>query len=163
MSKSAISRRAFVATAVCVAVAPAVAATSAARFREIRIDTSGVRERGDTVTADAFSRILPGLVSRALGANFAPGDRSAAALVVRVTLAVYGPIHEGTHFGPRATDFVEGVALVTQGGRTLASYPLTISNDVTPSRNDITEESTRYRVEGLAAALGHWLPSQIGM
>lgn len=162
MSGSGKFTRGLAAVLCAAALFPLVAAAAEPGFREVRVDMSAVRATGDRDTADTFSRVLPGLVAQALAGSYAPGDRAAPILLVRVTSAYYGPIRSWYHLGPSATDFVEGVAVVVAGGRQIASYPLKASNDVMPNRDDVTVASERARVEGLAAALARWTPSEMG-
>jgi hypothetical protein len=140
-------------------------AQSAPRFRAIEVDVSGVRQSGDTVSADRIARELPALLQSSFAGRLAPGDRRAPILRARIDFVTYGS--NGSAGGPNSTvavDSIEGAGIVIgAGGRPIAYYPLRATLLAHPDLLDSTGVSERVRTYNLAQSFASWLPGKMGV
>ena len=174
MSGLHFTRRAVLAVlASSAAFAPAQRAFAAPgpdglRFRDIRLDLSPLRENDEAEEAAWVAAKLPADLKQTLAAHFAPGDRSAGVLLVRIDNVLLGNPDSRMGFGLMATDTTDSIegearALDARGGL-IGTYPLFCavgadSHAGMPNQEDIR----RWRVETLALSFAQWLPGKMGL
>jgi hypothetical protein len=165
-----MSRRSALALFGAAALGPGCATTSTGpspfrRFRAVQIDVGPLAANGDTISADILAQTMPASIPQYFGPYLAPGDKSAPVLVLRVRSLSFGL--QGSANGPNgngAMDYAEGEGVVLgNGGREVATYPLTCALFTTVDMNDMTGEYTRHRVASLGQALVQFLPGKMGL
>jgi hypothetical protein len=138
------------------------------RFREIRVDVSPLRARGEGESAAWVAAVLQADLQKSFAKYLAPGDRSAGVLVARIDNVVLGDPHPGMGSGMLGSDSIDGIEgdglALDARGRVVGTYPLysTVGADSfqgLPYQDDIR----RRRVETLALSFAQWLPGQMGL
>jgi hypothetical protein len=171
MVAAAMSRRAALAAVGAIGlslifVAPGAFAASGLRFREIRIDVEPLRATAGDPTATWMDEELRRALPQALGAYFAPGDRNAAVLEVRIDYIYLGPSSGGTGPGGSSQDTVAG-SFIVRGprGGILSQAPLRAIASYYPSAADqaLVEQAYHWRVVALAQAFAGWAPRELGL
>jgi hypothetical protein len=131
----------------------------------VKVDVAPLRETGDTIPAGVIAETMPSFLQQYFAKYIAPGDRSAPTLVARVKSLSFG-IGGSTSpmFSNSAMDYAEGeVVVIGAGGRTIATYPITVSllthvDDFDPSGN-----YERRRIASLGQAVAQFLPGKMGL
>jgi hypothetical protein len=170
MSTFIMNRRSALALLGAAVLGPGCATTSAGpspfrRFRAVQVDVRPLAATGDTYSADVLAQTMPPWIQRYFGPYIAPGDKSAPLLILRVQSLTFGL--PGSANGPNgngAMDYSVGEGVVIgNGGREVATYPLTCALFTAVDLNDITDNYTRHRVESLGQALAQFLPGKMGL
>jgi len=167
MDLSRISRRSVMAALAGAAAFPAAAfgEQPALRFRAIEVDVTGVRESGDSTSADWVARVLPAFLNKSFASRLTPGDRHAPVLLARIDLVTLGT--EGSSGGfnsTQAVDYIKGAGVVIgAGGRTIASYPLESAVHAYPAEFSASGVTGHQRIDNLALSFAQWLPGQMGL
>lgn len=138
------------------------------RFRTIAVDTARVAALGNGTGAD--------LVAQALGRNLrtvfadlmAPRDAGGATLVARVSslyLSSYAGNRDygGRHGTGAANDDLEGVGIVTSGGRVLAEVPILSVLNPGYSGAWYLPDIDRRRIESISHHFAWWLRREMGV
>lgn len=99
------------------------------RFRTIAVDTARVAALGNSTGADLVAQALARNLRAVFADLMAPRDAGGATLVARVSslyLSAYAGNRDygGRHGTGAANDDLEGVGIVTAGGRVLAEVPI---------------------------------------
>ena len=169
MDKRLVTRRAAL-TGLAALAAPriALAAPAGARFGEIRVDVSPLRNSGDGDFADWVAAVLPEALRQAFASYLAPGDRSAPILVARIDHVFLGPLHPGGFGGNPVSDAIDGIEgegiVLSPRGQQIASYPLYSAVGANTYLNMPYQlDITRRRVETLARSFAQWLPGKMGL
>ena len=141
-------------------------AQSGPRFRDIVVNVEPLRARDGDPTAAWMDQALGQALPRALGPHFAPGDRNAAILEVRIDWIYLAPSQGGP--GPRgsAQDTIIGSFVIRgpMGGiasviplRAIASYyPMAVDQA-------LVERAYRGRIVTLAQTFAGWAPRELGL
>ncbi len=138
------------------------------RFRTIAVDTARLAALGNRTGADLVARAL----ARHLGAVFAdlmaPRDAGAATLVARVSslyLTAYAGTRDyGGHRGSGAgNDDLEGVGIVTAGGRVLAEVPILSVLSPGYSGSWYLPDIDLKRIDSISYHFAWWLRREMGV
>jgi hypothetical protein len=138
------------------------------RFRDIRLDLSPLHGKDEDEEAAWVAAKLPVDLKQTLGAHFAPGDRGAGVLLVRIDNVLLGNPYTRMGFGFMATDTTDSIdgeaRALDARGRVIGTYPLFCavgadSREGLPDQQDIR----RWRVETLALSFAQWLPGKMGL
>ena len=139
-------------------------ADPAVRFREIRVDVSPLRASAGDPTADWVEQALPGALTQALAAHFAPGERSGASLIARMQDVNIGQSGGRGGASGGSQDSIQGV-LIVGGPRTgiAANTPLRAIAVYSPNAADeaLVEEAYHGRVVALAQAFAGRAPGEL--
>jgi hypothetical protein len=150
----------------CPVLAGAEPPAPATRFRAIEVDTSGVAESGDPISARWVAEVLPGDLRRSFARYLAPGDRRAPILLARIDLVTLGTAGSGGG-GPNSTqavDYIKGAGVVIgAGGRAIASYPFFSAVHSIPAEIAANGVLGRTRIENLALSFANFLPGKMGL
>jgi hypothetical protein len=171
MSELHLTRRAILAALASASATAALAAApemDGARFRDIRVDVSPLRDKDEDESAAWVAAVLPGYLRQTFAKYLAPGDRNADVLVARIDNVVLGWSHSPMGMGLMAsdtTDGIEGAGLTLDArGRVVGSYPLYSAFGAdTQSNSPYQDDIRRRRVETLALSFAQWLPGKMGL
>jgi hypothetical protein len=139
-------------------------AQSGLRFSAIRVNVEPLRAVAGDPTASWMEQALAQALPQALGPHFAPGDRNAPVLEVRITWIYLAPSQGGP--GPRgsAQDTIIGSFLVRgpQGGIE-GEIPLRAIASYYPSAVDqaLVERAYHGRIAKLAQVFAGWAPREL--
>jgi hypothetical protein len=170
MASLPISRRSAITALAVAVVCPVLAygeqsAASGLRFRAIKVDVSGVRESGDTTSAEWIAQDLPEDLRKVFAPYLAPGDSRAPILLARIDLVTLGT--EGSGGGPfstQAVDYIPGAGVVIgPGGRQIAAYPFFSAVHAYPAEDSASGVSGRTRISNLALSFANFLPGKMGL
>jgi hypothetical protein len=141
-------------------------AQSGLRFNAIRVNVEPLRALTGDPTASWMEQALVQALPQALGPHFAPGDRNAPVLDVRIDWIYLAPSQGGS--GPKgsAQDTIIGSFLVRgrQGGIE-SEIPLRAIASYYPSAVDqaLVERAYHSRVAKLAQVFAGWAPRELGL
>jgi hypothetical protein len=170
MASLLISRRSAIAALAATVACPILAygeqsAAPGLRFRAIKVDVSGVRESGDTTSAEWLAQDLPEDLRKVFTPYLAPGDSRAPILLARIDLVTLGT--EGSGGGLNsidAVDYIQGAGVVLgPGGRQIAAYPFFTAVHAYPAEDSASGVSGRTRVSNLALSFANFLPGKMGL
>lgn len=134
------------------------------RFGAVAVDTSRIARLGNAVGADLLARDLERQLRVVFADRMAGGGRGAA-LLARVNslyLSLYtgGRSGSGQGLGP---DNIEGVGLVTSGGRVLSQTPLYTTLDPSYSGAWYLPDIDRRRIDSISYQFAYWLRREMGI
>ena len=170
MTLTVANRRNVLAMLGAALLTPSAASAQGAAFGDLRVDVAPLRAAGNGVYADWLAQELPRLLEPAFAAHRARGAPTLTARIDSISLGAAQRVQAhnrfgfgGPSFGPDAIDSIEGVALVSAGGRVVATTPLlsTLHQDAGLLPFDLGEQ--RRRVDALAQSFAYWLPRQMGL
>lgn len=153
-----------------VGLAPAAAGAglpAGLRFRSVAVDASRLARLGNLAGAEAVTAAL----TRELGAVFAdlmaPRGTAGAALVARIS-SLYLADFVGTRSysgrdGGGNNDDLEGVGIVSSGGRTLAEVPILSVLDASYSGAWYQPDIDEKRVASICHHFAWWLRREMGV
>ena len=147
-------------------VASGALAQSGLRFGGIRVNVEPLRALTGEPTAAWMEQALEQALPRALGPHFAPGDRNAAILEVRIDWIYLAPSPGGP--GPRgsAQDTVVG-SFIVRGprGGIVSQIPLRAISSYYPNAVDqaLVERAYHWRIIALAQVFAGWAPRELGL
>ena len=141
-------------------------AQSGRRFGAIRVNVEPLRAFTGDPTAAWMEQALVQALPQALGPHFAPRDRNAPVLEVRIDWIYLGPSPGGP--GPRgsAQDTIIGSFLVRgPRGGVEAQVPLRAIASYYPSGVDqaLVERAYHGRITKLAQVFAGWAPRELGL
>ena len=141
-------------------------AQSGLRFSNIVVNVEPLRALTGEPTAAWMEQALEQALPRALGPHFAPGDRNAAILEVRIDWIYLAPSPGGP--GPRgsAQDTIIGSFLVRgRQGEIESEIPLRAIASYYPSGVDqaLVERAYHGRIVTLAQTFAGWAPRELGL
>ena len=171
MASLPISRRSVITALAAAGACPALAygeqsSASGLRFREIKVDVSGVRDSGDTTAAEWIAHDLPEDLRKTFALYLAPGDSRAPILLARIDLVTLGTGGSGggSPNSTQAVDYIEGAGIVIgPGGRQIAAYPFFSAVHAFPAEYSASGVSGRTRIYNLALSFANFLPGKMGL
>jgi hypothetical protein len=136
------------------------------RFGAVRVNVEPLRALTGDPTAAWMEQALEQALPRALGPHFAPGDRSAPVLEVRIDWIYLAPSPGGP--GPRgsAQDTIIGSFLVRgPRGEIESQIPLRAIASYYPSAVDQALVARAYhgRITALGQTFAGWAPRELGL
>ncbi|RYC33972.1 hypothetical protein D3273_01610 [Lichenibacterium minor] len=134
------------------------------RFGTVSADTSRIARLGNPVGAQILQRDLDRQL-RVVFADLMGGGSRGAALLVRVNslyLGLYtgGRAGSGQGIGP---DNIDGVGLVSSGGRVLSQTPIYTTLDPSYSGAWYLPDIDRRRIDSISYQLAYWLRREMGI
>jgi hypothetical protein len=147
-------------------VASGALAQSGLRFGGIRVNVEPLRALTGEPTASWMEQALVQALPQALGPHFAPGDRKAPVLEVRIDWIYLAPSQGGPGARGSAQDTIIGSFLVRGSqGEIESEIPLRAIASYYPSAVDQTlvERAYHARIAKLAQVFAGWAPRQLGL
>ena len=138
------------------------------RLRTVVVDASRVAALGDPSGADRLAHVLARQICAVFGDLMAPGDAGGATLVARMSslyLTSYAGSRDygGRHSSGSGNDSLEGVGLVTSGGRRLSETPILAVLDPGYSGPWYLPDIDDRRVDSISHQFAWWLRREMGV
>ncbi len=134
------------------------------RFGTVAADTTRIARLGNPVGAALLARGLERELPAVFADRMAAGGRGAA-LLVRVNSLYLGFYTGGRWGGTQGVgpDNIDGVGLVTSGGRLLSQTPIYTTLDPSYSGAWYLPDIDRRRIESISHQLAYWLRREMGI
>ena len=143
--------------------APTAGLPAGLRFGTVAADTSRIARLGNPVGADLLARDLQRQLRIVFADRMGAAGRGAA-LLVRVDSLYLGAYTGGRSGGAQGVglDNIDGVGLVTTGGRVLSQTPIYTTLDPSYSGAWYLPDIDRRRIDSISYQLAYWLRREMG-
>ncbi|RBP14293.1 hypothetical protein DFR50_10946 [Roseiarcus fermentans] len=145
---------------------PSALAQGPVRVRAVQVDVAALRANVGDPTAAWVAQAMPQALVQSLGANYAPGDRGGATLIVRPAWVYLCPSSGGAGVWGTCPDTMEGDIIVKgPRGGVVAEMPLRAITTYYPNSVNISlpVQSNMNRINLLSQAFAGWVPRQLGL